>query len=477
MERTIAGIVVLTSLAAGGVDVSVLDETPVAIVETVKGETVTVEQKGNVVETTLPWKGEPGLTVTYDLGEPTAKERLEDKRKHAVVTEVVPVKGGEGFKVDILLNERPDTDCLEWGIGGWEQYRFSKVKPITQRQIDAGWRQDPESIGSYSVYHSKLANHAVGGINYENGKFAHIDYPKVWEVGNPEGTTQRAESFLIENGLMRVCPGAKFLDEATYPVRIDPTFGYTSIGAEKLFLAEKYNNGAGFDYEGGLGGNPVTGITGDVVSIHAYTTNELNQVSTEGTVDLFGVLYEGDTLFLDLLGSKESVAEDAGPEWKTFTFDTPVAVTASDVLWPGVFADPSTFEVPATDEFYDVYVYGDQLPSDEFIVAPNTTNTELGEATAPPDPMELNVYGQYQTPPAWALLTNYTEGNVVLHNGIYYLCGSDHIATVFDEPGVGDDWSLYWFETSQPRYSVYATYTESAGGGASIDNTTFMLLE
>ena len=227
-KTTLAGFGATVMLMAG-VDASVLDETPLERVETVANERVEAKQIGNTVETTLPWKGEQGIKVKVDLGEPTISERLADKRKKEVITETVDFGDG-GFKVDILLNEKPDTNIFCYQIEGAENYDFFYQPPLTEQEIAEGAERPEDIAGSYAVYHKTLKDHQLGKENYATGKVMHIPRPQVWEFNNEDVTKEWADLTYDERGLC-VTARQEFLDKATYPVRVDPTFGYTSQGA------------------------------------------------------------------------------------------------------------------------------------------------------------------------------------------------------------------------------------------------------
>jgi len=79
-------------------------------------------------------------------------------------------------------------------------------------------------VGSYAVYHASKAN----GI-YKNGKAFHIYRPKLTDA---DGKTAWADLDVdVVNGVLTLTLPQAFLDAAKYPVVVDPTFGYTSIGA------------------------------------------------------------------------------------------------------------------------------------------------------------------------------------------------------------------------------------------------------
>lgn len=235
-NRVITGILGAGTLGGGALlgDVAVLNETPIERIETIAEERVEARQVGNVVETTLPWKGEDGVKIKYDMGEPTLTERFDDERKKQVITEKVDDFDG-GFKVDILLREKPDANVFTYEIEGWENYDFFYQPALTAEEIKKGAIRPENIVGSYAVYHKTLVNHRVGGENYATGKVMHIPRPQVWSLSSPERKTWA--DLEIENGELRVIVPQVFLDKADYPVRVDPTFGYTSIGGTNLVFA------------------------------------------------------------------------------------------------------------------------------------------------------------------------------------------------------------------------------------------------
>lgn len=223
-----AGILGTTALVFGGVDASKLDEKPIERIETVAGYTVEAKQIENRVETSFPWKDQPAIKVVYDMGEPTLAEKFKDKRKKEVVTEAVDFGDG-GFKVDILLDEMPDTNQFCYAIQGAENYDFFYQPPLTEQEIADGASRPPEIEGSYAVYHKTLKNHQIGKENYATGKVMHIPRPQVWSMSTPE--TKVWADMNYDNGNLCVTVPQDFLDKAEYPVRVDPTFGYTTLGA------------------------------------------------------------------------------------------------------------------------------------------------------------------------------------------------------------------------------------------------------
>jgi hypothetical protein len=227
-KKTLVGLMATASIM-GGVDASTLNEVPLERIEIVATERVEAKQVGNKIETDFPWKDQAPIKVSYDMGEPTLAEKFKDQRNKEVITETVDFGDG-GFKIDVLLNEKPDTNVFCYDIENAENYDFFYQPPLTAEEIAEGASRPPEIEGSYAVYHKTLANHELGKENYATGKVMHIPRPQVWELNNEAATKEWAD-MSYEDGQLCVTARQKFLDNANYPVRIDPTFGYTTAGA------------------------------------------------------------------------------------------------------------------------------------------------------------------------------------------------------------------------------------------------------
>lgn len=147
-----------------------------------------------------------------------------------------------GFEIDVVLNSVPNTNKIFLQINS-ENLNFYYQGPLneelgeedglvcseTECYNDEGVRvfHRPENVvGSYAVYHKTKRNHEIGGINYKAGKVYHIYRPKiidaegnwVWGVMN------------ISGGRMTITVEQDFLDNATYPVVVDPVIGYNTAG-------------------------------------------------------------------------------------------------------------------------------------------------------------------------------------------------------------------------------------------------------
>lgn len=348
MKKGLAALTLGSVTAFGAADAAVFNVQPLPEqAHQIAQEQVTVRQIENRVEAHMPWKGEPGLVVSYDMGAPSVNERVRDKRSKQVIVEPVDYGDG-GMKVDILLNSKPDTNRFCYQIEGWENYDFFYQPSLTEEYPDTAnglgndtWRVDPETgqrfefdivnavqrpeeiVGSYAVYHKSLRNHKSGETNYETGKVAHIPYPYVWEVGDEENKL-RAEDFSIVDGEMCVTVQQDFLDTATYPVRVDPTFGYTTVGESTTLVA---------DDRVLLMGDQTLSESGTLDSMSMY--RDLDTGANTWKMAIYNNILYGEgppdrPYDADLVGETEE-GEDFSDGWNTLSASGIVSLTSGDI--------------------------------------------------------------------------------------------------------------------------------------------------
>jgi len=131
-----------------------------------------------------------------------------------------------GVEFDVVLNKKPAFENDEemyfttYTVENAEQYQFWYQPPMTDEEIADGYSRPDDIVGSYAVYKKDDAFN-------ETGKVMHIYRPRIedangdWVYGN----------LRYEDGMLEVATPIEFLEKAKYPVRIDPTLGYTTVGA------------------------------------------------------------------------------------------------------------------------------------------------------------------------------------------------------------------------------------------------------
>ena len=132
------------------------------------------------------------------------------------------------YEYEVLLKSKPTTNKIEFTLQT-KNLDFFYQSELTQKEIDEGAFRPENVVGSYAVYHSGNPVNYVGGKEYKTGKAFHIYRPKITDaIGNEIWGELNINE---QAGIMSITIDQNWLDSAVYPVMVDPTFGYTSIGA------------------------------------------------------------------------------------------------------------------------------------------------------------------------------------------------------------------------------------------------------
>lgn len=148
------------------------------------------------------------------------------------------VRDDGSFEWCIVLASRPPANRFAYGLRS-RNARFLYQGPLSARDIADGVYRPDSVMGSYAVYHASARNNIVlpnGGVNsYGTGKLCHIYRPRAWDT---VGDTVWCDMYIdtLADTIAVVVPHA-FLDSAVYPVVLDPTFGYTDVGASNITLS------------------------------------------------------------------------------------------------------------------------------------------------------------------------------------------------------------------------------------------------
>lgn len=251
MKRLLAGTLATVTLGAGGTfvadravnpyeDKATHYELPITS-EIPQGERVEIHKDKAQMDIRF-WNDEETISIVpqiptsqfgaterpfnVEANRPLLSKKME-YRQGDITAFIEPKEGTENeFDIDFTLHSKPDTNVFEYKIEGAEEFDFHFQPALTEEEIAEGAYQPENVIGSYAVYHKTKANHRVGSTNYATGKAFHIYRPKAIDAN---GTEVWAE-LNYQNGTLSVTVPPKFLDDAIYPVVVDPAFGYTTIG-------------------------------------------------------------------------------------------------------------------------------------------------------------------------------------------------------------------------------------------------------
>ena len=136
-----------------------------------------------------------------------------------------------GLRLELVLKEKPPINSFTVPIKS-KNLRFSYQPFLTEQDIAKRIIRPLNVEGSYAVYHATKKNN-----QYMTGKAFHIYRPIAEDaLGNKAWCSLHIDGYLDPTSLTITVP-QQFLDEAVYPVTIDPDFGYSTIGGSSTNIA------------------------------------------------------------------------------------------------------------------------------------------------------------------------------------------------------------------------------------------------
>jgi len=205
---------------------------------------IEIEVEAELVENKLKWKGK------WKFGEEEVEVEIELEPKN--------ISEYGDLEWSMKLTDKPPINVFSMPIQSenlkfyyqpplYEEYGFSEPFSNSTFFVNATHVMEfngtdwitttyrPENVvGSYAVYHAtKTPFHKSKeeAEKYRAGKAFHIYRPKLIDA---EGKTAWADLNIDEKrGVLTITLPQDFLDKAVYPVAIDPTFGYETVGGTR----------------------------------------------------------------------------------------------------------------------------------------------------------------------------------------------------------------------------------------------------
>lgn len=187
-----------------------------------------------------------------------------------------------GYEFEVILKEKPKSNVVSFTLNT-KGLDFFYQPPLTQKEIDEGAVRPENVVGSYAVYHkTKGGMNNSAGMEYKVGKFGHIYRPKIIDANGSEiwGELNVNE----QNGLLTVTVDQTWLDNAIYPIIVDPTFGYAIAGASNTSGANYYL-GSLFTSPADIGtiiGLSMYKVSSFEANLKGVITNSSKQILTNG---------------------------------------------------------------------------------------------------------------------------------------------------------------------------------------------------
>lgn len=248
----------------------------------------------------------------------------------SVREDVTPFHIDDAFEFAITLKEKPDTNVLPLSVTT-KGLDFYYQRPLTVEERFNGVRP-AHVLGSYAAYHKTKTNN-----EYQTGKAFHIYRPFAEDATGKKVWCELDSDWDYENDKpLNITVPQGFLDNAVYPILIDPTFGYTTAGASNLNITNSIKT---LDSESA----PQNG-TGISIAIYRSIT-----ATSGGPARWKTALYTSAGVFER--GTTEQTSSAAiAASWETISFTStiPFAVGAkwlsvwgvqTGYAWPNIFYD------------------------------------------------------------------------------------------------------------------------------------------
>lgn len=218
----------------------------------VKGEALVTLQKADPVISLSRWNARATLDIHYHgiraEGRQVESHKIAwngvEHSLHAYDVSPTSELDEGGLELEVILPSKPQVNFWSFTIPNWDRYDFDHQSALAHIDQDGsswetnqwgGRRQRPAHVvNSYAVYARSIGGHVLGDLNFEIGKILHIFRPKVVDATGlwVWGTLN------FKEGTLTVTAPWSFLEGATYPVRVDPTFGYSGTAASDDNIAD-----------------------------------------------------------------------------------------------------------------------------------------------------------------------------------------------------------------------------------------------
>lgn len=369
----------------------------------------------SIVDTSQPkiilnkWGGQVSLGVTY-TGIPDNTTGLRPFLSKSVqwksgsqTMEAMPIDATTtmedgGMEINLNLASKPSTNIFSFQLDNYQDLNFYYQAPLWQ---EAGLKSPTENctnthclhdqdgadssmsdnvVGSYAVYYKNHSGHVEGDINYGTGKAYQIYRPLVTDSN---GSTTWA-NLSYSSGILTVTVPESFLDTAIYPVKVDPTFGYTTVGGTAVAQTSASRDLVSY------ASSRAASVAGDMATdIQIYS-----QCTVSGSGTLQTTLYAT---------SSASTSGGKASETLSYTINSTTAQWYSQNLIPRLFV-PGKSYAPAMGNFAIGTCTALNMFRD---VTSGNQNSQTTSGGAFPDPFDNNANSASQ----YSLYVDYTTGN------------------------------------------------------------------
>lgn len=178
-----------------------------------------------------------GLITDHKADRVSTKSQLVEWSNPDYDAKIYPLDHLEdgGLEFEFTLREKPENNRIDLSIRT-KGLDFFYQAPLTNEEKLEGLRRRKNVEGSYAVYYRGEPGDysSLGGKNYKTGKAFHIYRPHA--IDSDGNTAWGDLNIDEEKELLTIILPTNFLDNASYPIWVDPTVGYSGVGATDLYL-------------------------------------------------------------------------------------------------------------------------------------------------------------------------------------------------------------------------------------------------
>ena len=289
-----------------------------------------------------------------------------------------------GFEFEVILDSPPESNTLEFSVED-KEVDFYYQPPMTEENLKEEQTTDENNIydsdgniaphrpdhivGSYAIYTSEDKPNIEGEEKYRSGKVGHIHRPKIVDAKENEVWG----SLNYKDGTLIVEIPRDFLDSASYPISIDPTFGYETIGSSDESASGDKIRGIHSTCPESAGLSQITAHFDEIIvyaecqptlgiDMAVYKRSDRSLVSVSDSRQFSDTNYSqwGDFTISGSLTNQDywlvlnnRYCWESGPDRADLSYDTVSNAGGYEVYDYGSY--PSSFDLTINDKKYSIY--------------------------------------------------------------------------------------------------------------------------
>lgn len=174
---------------------------------------------------------------THDVSESIVNRKLGVTKGDITATFEIDKEKDSRLKIERIYLTKPKKP-VKYKLTYSSGLRFCYQSSLTEEEIALGRNRSDEVAGSYAVYCDRTGDYsALDGPNFKAGKVLHI-YAPFWIDAN--GKQIKTSQEIINDYLIIQLPDDTWLNNARYPIKLDPDLGNNGTPASSWSLQQNW---------------------------------------------------------------------------------------------------------------------------------------------------------------------------------------------------------------------------------------------